>query len=74
MSLLNVNGVEKNFGYGCLFKNVSFSLDEGEILSIVGPNGSGKSTLMKIIAGIEKCDNGSISIKKNSKIAYLKQV
>ena len=73
MSLLNVNGVEKNFGYGCLFKNVSFSLDEGEILSIVGPNGSGKSTLMKIIAGIEKCDNGSISIKKNSKIAYLKQ-
>lgn len=74
MLLLSANKVSKNFGYGSILKDVSFSLSSGEILSIVGPNGCGKSTLIKIIAGVEKCDNGSISIKKNTRVSYLKQV
>lgn len=74
MELLNVNKVTKNFGYGNILNNVSFNLNEGEVLSIVGPNGCGKSTLIKILAGIEKCDKGNVSIKKDAKVAYLKQV
>lgn len=74
MLLLSANKVSKNFGYGSILKDVSFSLNSGEILSIVGPNGCGKSTLIKIIAGVEKCDSGSISIKKNTRVSYLKQV
>lgn len=74
MLLLNVSKVTKNFGYGSILKDVSFNLNSGEIISIVGPNGCGKSTLIKLIAGEEKSDSGSISIKKNTKVAYLRQV
>ncbi|MBQ8379818.1 MAG: ABC-F family ATP-binding cassette domain-containing protein [Clostridia bacterium] len=73
MIILDVNKIEKNFGYGQLFEDVSFSLNEGESISIVGPNGCGKSTLLKMIAGMEKIDTGSISIKKGAKVAYLDQ-
>ena len=73
MIILDVNKLGKNFGYGQLFEDVSFSLNEGESLSIVGPNGCGKSTLLKIIAGLEKADKGTVSIKKNTSIAYLDQ-
>ena len=74
MIVLDVNKVAKNFGYGSLFEDVSFSLNEGESIAIVGPNGCGKSTLLKIIAGIENTDKGSVSIKKNAKVAYLDQL
>ena len=73
MIILDVNKVSKNFGYGQLFENLSFSLNEGESISIVGPNGCGKSTLLKMIAGLEKTDSGSINIKKGYKVAYLDQ-
>ncbi len=73
MIILDVNKVSKNFGYGQLFSDVSFSLNDGESISIVGPNGCGKSTLLKIIADIEKSDTGSISIKKGASVVYLDQ-
>lgn len=73
MMILDVNKLGINFGYGQLFEDVSFSLNEGESISIVGPNGCGKSTLLKIIAGIEKADAGLVSIKKGAKVAYLDQ-
>ena len=74
MIVLDVNKLAKNFGYGSLFEDVSFSLNEGESIAIVGPNGCGKSTLLKIIAGIESTDKGSVSIKKNARVAYLDQL
>lgn len=74
MLILDVNKVSINLGYGNLFKNIEFSLNEGEKISIVGPNGCGKSTLFKIIAGLEKCDSGTINIKKGAKVVYLDQV
>ena len=73
MIILDVNKLNKNFGYGQLFEDVSFSLNEGESISIVGPNGCGKSTLLKMIAGLEKVDSGSVNIKKGAKVAYLDQ-
>lgn len=73
MTVLDVNKLAKNFGYGKLFEDISFSLNEGESISIVGPNGCGKSTILKIIAGLENTDSGNVSIKKNAKVAYLDQ-
>lgn len=74
MIILDVNKLSKDFGYGKLFESISFSLNEGESISIVGPNGCGKSTLLKLIAGLEKVDGGQVSIKKGAKIAYLDQI
>ena len=74
MIILDVNKLSKSYGTEELFNDVSFSLNEGESLAIVGPNGCGKSTLLKIIAGIENCDSGTVSIKKGSKVAYLDQM
>lgn len=73
MIILDVNKLSKDFGYGQLFDSVSFSLNEGESISIVGPNGCGKSTILKMIMGLVKIDSGTINIKKNSKVAYLDQ-
>ena len=74
MIVLDVNSLSKNYGYGQLFKDVSFSLNDGESISIVGPNGCGKSTLLKMIAGIEKIDSGVVNIKKEAKLVYLDQI
>lgn len=73
MQILNVDNLTIDFSFNKLFNNVSFSLNEGESISIVGPNGCGKSTLLKIIAGIIKPDKGQVSIKKGAKLAYLDQ-
>ncbi|MDE6674621.1 MAG: ATP-binding cassette domain-containing protein, partial [Acetatifactor sp.] len=73
MLILDINKVSKDFGYGPIFEELSFSLNEGERISIIGPNGGGKSTLLKMIAQIEKCDSGTISIKKDARVAYLDQ-
>lgn len=73
MIILDVNKLKKNFGYGILFEDVSFSLNEGESICILGPNGCGKSTLLKMIMGIERIDQGSVSIKKGAKVSYLDQ-
>ena len=64
MLILDINKVSKDFGFGPIFEDLSFSLNEGEKISIIGSNGGGKSTLLKMIAQIEKCDGGTISIKK----------
>lgn len=73
MIILDVNKLTKNFCFGTLFENLSFSLNEGESISIVGPNGCGKSTLLKIIAGLERADSGTVTIKRGAKCAYLDQ-
>jgi len=73
MALLEVSKISKSFGYNNLFEDLSFSLSEGDLISIVGPNGCGKSTLLKIIAGLEKPDAGSLNIKKGTKVSYLDQ-
>jgi ATP-binding cassette subfamily F protein 3 len=73
MIILDVNKLSMDFGYGKLFEDLSFSLNDGESISIVGPNGCGKSTLLKIIAGEYKCDSGDIFIRKDVKLSYLDQ-
>jgi branched-chain amino acid transport system ATP-binding protein len=58
--VLEVNGLSKRFGALAAVSEVSFRLDEGEILGLIGPNGSGKSTTFNVIAGLYAPSGGSV--------------
>lgn len=51
-NILNIKEVSKTYGKQTVLDNVSFSINEGEIVGLVGPNGAGKTTLVKIITGL----------------------
>ena len=63
--LLQLNGVCKNFGGLEALKNVSFSINQGEIVSLIGPNGAGKTTLFNVITGFLSPESGSIQFTGN---------
>ena len=60
MNLLELNHVEKSFGDLSVLKDISLSVSEGEIVSIIGPSGSGKSTLLRCATMLETMDHGEI--------------
>ncbi len=62
MALLEVVSVSKSFGAARVLDDVSFHLDEGEILCLLGPSGCGKTTLLRIIAGLETADDGHVTL------------
>lgn len=59
---LSLTGVSKDFGRIIALRNVSFTMDEGEFLSILGRNGAGKTTLLNIISGTTKPTAGEVSL------------
>jgi branched-chain amino acid transport system ATP-binding protein len=63
MPLLEVKNLTKRFGGLIAVNNVSFNVDEGEILGIIGPNGAGKTTLFNLITGYIKPDFGKVIFK-----------
>jgi len=71
--MILVSGLCLRYGTQEIFDNVSFSLKKGMSLGLVGRNGAGKSTLLRVITGYEQADEGSISVEKGKKIAYLPQ-
>ncbi len=73
MILLALQDIRKSFGTHEVLKGVSFTLQEQERMGLVGVNGCGKSTLMKIIAGVETADAGSVNLQKGLRIGYLAQ-
>ena len=73
MIILALQDVKKSFGTHEVLKSVSFTLQDGERMGLVGVNGSGKSTMMKIIAGLETADSGSVNMQKGLRIGYLAQ-
>lgn len=60
--LLECQDLCKSFGKKQILKNVSFELDESDILAFIGPNGSGKTTTIKLILGLQGIDKGSVNI------------
>ncbi len=73
MIILALQEVQKSFGTHEVLKRVSFTLQEQDRMGLVGVNGCGKSTLMKIIAGEETADSGSVNMQKGLRIGYLAQ-
>ena len=62
MAILEVNHIEKHFGATQVLKDISFSLEQGQALSIIGSSGSGKTTLLRCLNFLEKPDRGTISV------------
>lgn len=62
MSILEVKDLRKSFGKTEVLKGVSFSLEEGEVLSIIGSSGSGKTTILRCITQLETADSGTITV------------
>ena len=74
MNLLTIEGISKAYAEKVLFDKVSLGIHEGDKIGVFGVNGTGKSTLLKIIAGVEKADEGTIVQGKKVRIAYLPQI
>ncbi len=73
MNVLSVENISKNYGEKILFDNASLNIRDTDKIGIIGINGTGKSTLLKIIAGIEASDSGSINVPSGIRIEYLPQ-
>ena len=62
MALLQVDNIKKSFGGTEVLKDISFSLDRGQVLTIIGSSGSGKTTLLRCLNFLENPDSGSIRV------------
>ena len=62
MSAVDVRNVTKKFGTRTIIKNISFSVEDGELVALIGPSGCGKSTLLNMIGTLEPIDKGDIRI------------
>ncbi|MEI3187148.1 MAG: ABC-F family ATP-binding cassette domain-containing protein [Lachnospiraceae bacterium] len=74
MSLITIEHLTKSYTERLLFDDTSFSIGDGEKVGLIGINGTGKSTLLKIVAGLEEPDDGSVIRRRNLYIRYLPQI
>jgi|GEM_PF-422683 len=73
MNILTVDNISKSYGVRKIFDGASFFLQEGEKAGIIGINGTGKSTLLKMIAGLEEADDGTVIKANHCLVRYLPQ-
>ena len=72
--MLTAHHIHKTYGIQPILQDVSFSISNSERIGLIGPNGCGKTTLMRILAGIEQPDSGTVaSTRPNLRIGYLAQ-
>src|ERR1700757_1608221 len=71
--MIQLSGAVKRFGHKLLFENVDWLITSSDHIGLVGGNGTGKSTLMKILAGMDTFDYGSLTIAKGTSAGYLAQ-
>ncbi|HMD08818.1 MAG TPA: ABC-F family ATP-binding cassette domain-containing protein [Candidatus Acidoferrum sp.] len=72
--IISAQGLSKRYGVGALFKNISFTVSEGDRIGVIGPNGSGKSTLLEMLCGKTKPDSGDLAVRKGTRLSYVKQI
>ncbi|WP_409226938.1 ABC-F family ATP-binding cassette domain-containing protein [Gudongella sp. SC589] len=73
MVLMTVENLSKSYVEKTLVENVTFGINEGDKIGLVGINGTGKSTLLKLLAGVEERDSGTITKGRDVTISYLPQ-
>jgi ATP-binding cassette subfamily F protein uup len=73
MALITLLNAQLAFGHVALLDHTDFSLEERERIGLIGRNGSGKSSLLKILAGLEKPDDGVLQVQQGLRIAYVPQ-
>jgi ATP-binding cassette subfamily F protein 3 len=71
--MIQLTGAQKRYGPKILFENADWLITPNERAGIVGSNGTGKSSLLKVLAGLEGLDLGSMSVQKNVSVGYLPQ-
>ncbi|MDJ0838896.1 MAG: ABC-F family ATP-binding cassette domain-containing protein [Acidobacteriota bacterium] len=72
--LLRCREISKSFGLDTLFEGFNFTVSAEDRIGIIGPNGAGKSTLLKMLAGMERPDEGDIVPRKGLKVSYVPQM
>ncbi|MCE9625906.1 MAG: ATP-binding cassette domain-containing protein, partial [Deltaproteobacteria bacterium] len=72
--LISTQKISKTYGSRTLFRDLSFSLEEGEHVGLIGPNGAGKSTLLRLLAGGSAPDGGTISSRRGLCVGLLEQI
>lgn len=73
MNILQVEHLSKSYGEKVLFRDISLGISKGQKTALIARNGTGKTTLMNIIAGTDTADSGRITIRRDTRIAYLRQ-
>jgi ATP-binding cassette subfamily F protein 3 len=73
VSLVTVSDISKHFGAEEVLDHVTFRIERGDHAALVGPNGAGKSTMLRIIAGLEEPDSGTVTRAQGVRISYLEQ-
>lgn len=73
MSLMSTQGMAVSYGGTVVLQGVDFSIEPGEIVTIVGPNGSGKSTLIRALLGVVKPASGQVKRQQGLRIGYVPQ-
>ena len=72
--IVSAQGLSKRYGAAPLFRNISFTVSEGDRIGVIGPNGSGKSTLLEMLIGRVKPDSGDVAIRKGTRLSYVAQI
>ena len=73
MSMYSITGAQLAFGHVALLDNADFSIEQGERVGLIGRNGAGKSSLLKIVAGLNRPDDGLVSRQSNLKTIFVAQ-
>ncbi len=73
MAVFSLSNAHLAYGHVALLDNAAFSIEQGERLGLIGRNGAGKSSLLKIIAGLEKPDDGLLQMTQGVRICYVPQ-
>ena len=71
--MIQLNGAGKRYGPKTLFEGVDWLVTPNERTGLVGANGTGKSSLLKVLAGMEGLDSGSVTMQKGVTLGYLPQ-
>lgn len=73
VSFLQIENLTKSFGDRLLFADVTFGINQGDKIGLIAKNGTGKTTLLRIIAGLESPDSGTVTFRSNLRVGIVEQ-